>query len=166
MNMGRGLAHPTIDRCYPDPNDPKQAQKEAYKRHMAFYNCTPDAFVLGLAAASMEEAYAEDPDSVNPDPHIRTPMGPSVWYWRLVLPGTICVIALTWRCSCQVQSWDQFWQCLSPLSFCSGYLLAAWLSRWPAVPACCRMASPWLTDARLGNCCLMAAGSMVAFLLD
>ena len=44
MNMGfmYGIA-PTIDRCYPDPNDPKQIErkKEAYKRHMAFYNCTP-----------------------------------------------------------------------------------------------------------------------------
>ena len=71
MNMGfmYGIA-PTIDRCYPDQNDPKQVErkKEAYKRHMAFYNCTPQtsAFVLGLAA-SMEEVYAEDPDSVNPD---------------------------------------------------------------------------------------------------
>ena len=44
MNMGflYGMV-PTIDRCYPDENDPKQleAKKEAYRRHMAFYNCTP-----------------------------------------------------------------------------------------------------------------------------
>ena len=42
MNMGfmYGIA-PTIDRCYPDQNDPKQVErkKEAYKRHMAFYKC-------------------------------------------------------------------------------------------------------------------------------
>ena len=53
MNMGflYGIA-PTIDRLYPDVNDPEQVAKrqEAYERHMAFYNCTPQtsAFVLGL----------------------------------------------------------------------------------------------------------------------
>ena len=55
MNMGflYGIA-PTIDRLYPDENDPEQVakRKEAYERHMAFYNCTPQtsAFVLGLAS--------------------------------------------------------------------------------------------------------------------
>lgn len=52
MNMGflYGMV-PTLDRLYPDESDPKQlaAKKEAYHRHMAFYNCTPQtsAFVLG-----------------------------------------------------------------------------------------------------------------------
>ena len=59
MNMGflYGMV-PTLDRLYPDESDPKQlaAKKEAYHRHMAFYNCTPQtsAFILGLAA-SMED---------------------------------------------------------------------------------------------------------------
>ena len=61
---------PTLDRLYPDESDPKQlaAKKEAYHRHMAFYNCTPQtsAFILGLAA-SMEEEYAKDPENFNPD---------------------------------------------------------------------------------------------------
>ena len=63
MNMGflYGMV-PTLDRLYPDESDPKQlaAKKEAYHRHMAFYNCTPQtsAFILGLAA-SMEEEYAK-----------------------------------------------------------------------------------------------------------
>lgn len=100
MNMGfmYGIA-PTIDRCYPDPNDPKQVErkKEAYKRHMAFYNCTPQtsAFVLGLAA-SMEEAYAEDPDSVNPDSinAMKTSlMGPLSGIGDSFFQGTIRVIA-------------------------------------------------------------------------
>ena len=71
MNMGflYGMV-PTLDRLYPDESDPKQlaAKKEAYHRHMAFYNCTPQtsAFILGLAA-SMEEEYAKDPENFNPD---------------------------------------------------------------------------------------------------
>ena len=62
MNMGflYGMV-PTLDRLYPDESDPEQLEKkkEAYRRHMAFYNCTPQtsAFVLGLSAA-MEEEYA------------------------------------------------------------------------------------------------------------
>ncbi len=65
MNMGflYGMV-PTLDRLYPDESDPKQlaAKKEAYHRHMAFYNCTPQtsAFILGLSA-SMEEEYARIP---------------------------------------------------------------------------------------------------------
>ena len=71
MNMGflYGMV-PTLDRLYPDESDPKQlaAKKEAYHRHMAFYNCTPQtsAFILGLAA-SMEEEYAKDPENFDPD---------------------------------------------------------------------------------------------------
>lgn len=44
MNMGflYGMV-PTIDRCYPNEDDPKQleAKKEAYRRHMAFYITAP-----------------------------------------------------------------------------------------------------------------------------
>lgn len=71
MNMGflYGMV-PTLDRLYPDESDPKQlaAKKEAYHRHMAFYNCTPQTkrFHPGLAA-SMEEEYAKDPENFNPD---------------------------------------------------------------------------------------------------
>ena len=71
MNMGflYGMG-PTLDRLYPDESDPKQlaAKKEAYHRHMAFNNCTPQtsAFILGLTA-SMEEEYAKDPENFNPD---------------------------------------------------------------------------------------------------
>ena len=57
MNMGflYGMV-PTLDRLYPDESDPKQlaAKKEAYHRHMAFYNCTPQtsAFIgLGVQLA-------------------------------------------------------------------------------------------------------------------
>lgn len=100
MNMGflYGMV-PTLDRCYPDTDDPAQleAKKAAYRRHMAFYNCTPQtsAFVLGLAA-SMEERYAEDNDSVNPDSinAIKTSlMGPLSGIGDSFFQGTIRVIA-------------------------------------------------------------------------
>lgn len=100
MNMGflYGMV-PTIDRCYPDETDPKQleAKKEAYRRHMAFYNCTPQtsAFVLGLTS-SMEEQYAKDPASVNPDSinAIKTSlMGPLSGIGDSFFQGTIRVIA-------------------------------------------------------------------------
>lgn len=68
MNMGflYGIA-PTLDRIYKDPKD-ENLKKEAYQRHMLYYNCTPQtsAFVLGLAA-SMEEQYYEDQEGFNPD---------------------------------------------------------------------------------------------------
>lgn len=100
MNMGflYGLV-PTLDRCYPDESDPKQLErkKEAYRRHMAFYNCTPQtsAFVLGLSA-SMEESYAEDPKSIDPDSinAVKTSlMGPLSGIGDSFFQGTIRVIA-------------------------------------------------------------------------
>ncbi|MBM6868265.1 PTS system mannose/fructose/sorbose family transporter subunit IID [Collinsella tanakaei] len=100
MNMGflYGLV-PTLDRCYPDESDPKQLErkKEAYRRHMAFYNCTPQtsAFVLGLSA-SMEENYAEDPTSMDPDSinAVKTSlMGPLSGVGDSFFQGTIRVIA-------------------------------------------------------------------------
>ncbi|MDY2777743.1 MAG: PTS system mannose/fructose/sorbose family transporter subunit IID [Collinsella sp.] len=100
MNMGflYGMV-PTLDRCYPDESDPKQleAKKEAYRRHMAFYNCTPQtsAFVLGLAA-SMEEQYAKDSASIDPDSinAIKTSlMGPLSGIGDSFFQGTIRVIA-------------------------------------------------------------------------
>ena len=100
MNMGfmYGIA-PTLERLYPDESDPKQLEykKEAYKRHMAFYNCTPQtsAFALGLAA-SMEEEYAEDRDNFNPDTinAVKTSlMGPLSGIGDSFFQGTIRVIA-------------------------------------------------------------------------
>ena len=100
MNLGflYGMA-PTLDRCYPDESDPVQLErkKDAYRRHMAFYNCTPQtsAFVLGLSA-SMEEEYAEDPKSLNPDTinAMKTAlMGPLSGIGDSFFQGTIRVIA-------------------------------------------------------------------------
>ena len=100
MNMGFlfGIA-PTIDRLYPDENDPAQVakRKEAYERHMAFYNCTPQtsAFVLGLAS-SMEEEYARDPENFDPETinAVKTSlMGPLSGIGDSFFQGTIRTIA-------------------------------------------------------------------------
>ncbi len=40
-------------------NDPKQVTQEAYKRHMAFYNCTPRSPVSMWTAASMEKLHLD-----------------------------------------------------------------------------------------------------------
>ena len=100
MNMGflYGIA-PTLDRLYPDEKDPQQLahKKEAYQRHMAFYNCTPQtrAFALGLAL-SMEEQYAADRDNFNPDTinAVKTSlMGPLSGIGDSFFQGTIRIIA-------------------------------------------------------------------------
>ena len=100
MNMGflYGIA-PTLDRLYPNEKDPEQLahKKEAYNRHMAFYNCTPQtsAFTLGLAA-SMEEQYAADRENFNPDTinAVKTSlMGPLSGIGDSFFQGTIRIIA-------------------------------------------------------------------------
>lgn len=100
MNMGflYGMV-PTLDRLYADESDSEQLEhkKEAYRRHMAFYNCTPQtsAFVLGLAS-SMEERYAQDPESIDPDSinAMKTSlMGPLSGIGDSFFQGTIRVIA-------------------------------------------------------------------------
>jgi PTS system mannose-specific IID component/fructoselysine and glucoselysine-specific PTS system IID component len=88
----------TIDRLYPEPeDDPKR--KEAYKRHLEFFNITPQfgAFVLGLSAA-MEEEYAENPDTF--DPKIINSvkvalMGPLSGIGDSFFQGTVRVIAMS-----------------------------------------------------------------------
>lgn len=99
MNMGflYGIA-PTLDRLY-DEQDPTQLEqkKEAYERHMAFYNCTPQtsAFVLGLAS-SMEEEYKENPTTFDPQSinALKTSlMGPLSGIGDSFFQGTIRVIA-------------------------------------------------------------------------
>lgn len=100
MNMGflYGIA-PTLDELYPDESDPiqRERKKEAYERHMAFYNCTPQtsAFTLGLAA-SMEEQYAADREHFNPDTinAVKTSlMGPLSGVGDSFFQGTVRIIA-------------------------------------------------------------------------
>lgn len=101
MNMGfmYGIA-PTLDRIYgkhPKDQATLAKKKEAYKRHMAFYNCTPQtsAFVLGLAA-SMEEEYARNPESFDPDSinSVKSSlMGPLSGIGDSFFQGTVRVLA-------------------------------------------------------------------------
>ena len=97
MNMGfmYGIA-PILDAIYKNPED-EQRKKEAYERHMMYYNCTPQtsAFVLGLAS-SMEEQYYEDPVSFNPESisAVKTSlMGPLSGVGDSFFQGTIRVLA-------------------------------------------------------------------------
>lgn len=99
MNLGflYGIA-PTIDSLYSSKSEEDlQRKKEAYKRHLAFYNCTPQtsAFVLGLAS-SMEEEYAREPTSFNPDSINAVKaslMGPLSGVGDSFFQGTIKVLA-------------------------------------------------------------------------
>ncbi|WP_125762468.1 PTS system mannose/fructose/sorbose family transporter subunit IID [Companilactobacillus hulinensis] len=97
MNLGflYGIA-PTLDRIYKDPKDIDK-KKEAYKRHLSFYNCTPQtsAFVLGLSS-SMEEQYAKDPDNFDPESISAVKsslMGPLSGIGDSFFQGTIKVLA-------------------------------------------------------------------------
>lgn len=97
MNMGflYGIS-PILDEIYKDPKD-EELKKEAYKRHMAFYNCTPQtsAFALGLSAA-MEEQYYEDRENFNPESinAMKTSlMGPLSGIGDSFFQGTIRILA-------------------------------------------------------------------------
>ena len=125
MNMGflYGMV-PTLDRLYPDESDPKQlaAKKEAYHRHMAFYNCTPQtsAFILGLAA-SMEEEYAKDPENFNPDSinavktSLMGPLSGSVTPSSRA-PSALSPLAWAFSWLSRAPSWARSWPFSSPSS--------------------------------------------------
>lgn len=99
MSMGYlyGMA-PILDELY-DENDPEQLarKKDAYDRHMLLFNCTPQtsSFVMGLTA-SMEEQYAENPESIDPAgiTAIKTSlMGPLSGVGDSFFQGTVRIIA-------------------------------------------------------------------------
>lgn len=97
MNMGflYGMA-PIIDAIYKDPKD-AELKKEAYQRHMVYYNCTPQtsAFVLGLVA-SMEEQYSADKENFDVEAvnAVKTSlMGPLSGVGDSFFQGTVRVLA-------------------------------------------------------------------------
>ena len=97
MNIGflYGIA-PMINNIYTKPED-DELKKQAYKRHMNFYNCTPQtsSFVLGLSA-SMEEQYYKDKEGFNPDSinAMKTSlMGPLSGIGDSFFQGTIRILA-------------------------------------------------------------------------
>ncbi|UQS84191.1 PTS system mannose/fructose/sorbose family transporter subunit IID [Bombilactobacillus thymidiniphilus] len=99
MNLGflYGIA-PVIDRIYGDGTPASlEAKKDAYRRHLAFYNCTPQtsSFVLGVAS-SMEEEYARNPTSFDPNSinAVKSSlMGPLSGVGDSFFQGTIKVLA-------------------------------------------------------------------------
>lgn len=97
MNMGYlyGMA-PIIDNIYTKPED-LERKKDAYRRHMQLFNCTPQtsAFVMGITAA-MEEKKYENPDEVKSEAisNIKTSlMGPLSGIGDSFFQGTVRVIA-------------------------------------------------------------------------
>ena len=95
MHMGFmfGMA-PILDKLY--KNKPEKC-REAYQRHMEFFNCTPQVtgFIMGLAA-SMEEQYAADRENFNPETinAVKTSlMGPLSGVGDSFFQGTVRLIA-------------------------------------------------------------------------
>ena len=100
MHMGfmYGMA-PVLDKLYADDEERK---KEAYQRHMEFFNCTPQLtpFIMGLAA-SMEEQNANSEEGEVPDRvdlHDQTSlMGPFAGIGDSFFQGTIRIITFGYR---------------------------------------------------------------------
>lgn len=87
----------TIDRLYPDP-DEIDKKKEAYQRHLEFFNITPQcaSLVYGICIA-MEEEYAEHPDTFDPGAINAVKvalMGPLSGIGDSLFQGTIRIIAM------------------------------------------------------------------------
>ena len=175
MNMGflYGIA-PTLDELYPDESDPVQRQhkQEAYERHMAFYNCTPQtsAFTLGLAA-SMEEQYALDRENFNPDTinAVKTSlMGPLSGVGDSFFQGTVRIIAFGLGISLAQQG-----SILGPILAIILSFIPAWFVTWYGGKLGYTMGSKYLTKLQGGGLMdqlmyvcgivgLMVVGAMVA----
>ncbi|MCD7968499.1 MAG: PTS system mannose/fructose/sorbose family transporter subunit IID [Clostridiaceae bacterium] len=175
MNMGflYGIA-PTLNELYPDETNPEQVvqKKEAYERHMAFYNCTPQtsAFVLGLAS-SMEEQYAADREHFNPDTinAVKTSlMGPLSGVGDSFFQGTVRVIAFGLGISLAQQG-----SILGSILAILISLVPAWFVTWYGGKLGYTMGSKYLTKLQSGNLMdqlmyvcgvvgLMVIGAMVA----
>ncbi|MEE1400550.1 MAG: PTS system mannose/fructose/sorbose family transporter subunit IID [Bulleidia sp.] len=92
-----GMSH-CIDRLYPE-EDEIEKKKEAYRRHLEFFNITPQcgALTLGIAQA-MEEEYAENPDTFDPAAINAVKvalMGPLSGIGDSLFQGTIRIIAMS-----------------------------------------------------------------------
>ena len=88
----------TIDRLYPDA-DEVEKKKAVYKRHLEFFNITPQcaSLVFGICMA-MEEEYAEHPDTFDPASISAVKvalMGPLSGIGDALFQGTIRIIAMS-----------------------------------------------------------------------
>lgn len=179
MNMGflYGIA-PTLDEIYADDSDPqiRQYKQEAYNRHMAFYNCTPQtsAFALGLTA-SMEEQYAADRENFNPDTinAVKTSlMGPLSGIGDSFFQGTVRVIAFGLGISLAQQG-----SILGPILAMLISFVPSWLVTYFAGKLGYSMGSKYLQELQKGNLMekvmyicgivgLMVIGAMVASMVN
>lgn len=87
-----------IDRLYPEESE-LDKKKEAYKRHLEFFNITPQcaALTLGISEA-MEEEYAANPDTFDPAVINAVKvalMGPLSGIGDSLFQGTIRIIAMS-----------------------------------------------------------------------
>lgn len=87
-----------IDRLYPD-KDEIEKKKAAYRRHLEFFNITPQcaALTLGISEA-MEEEYAAHPDTFDPASINAVKvalMGPLSGIGDSLFQGTIRIIAMS-----------------------------------------------------------------------
>lgn len=87
---------PLLDKIYCRPED-RELKIRAYKRHMEFFNCTPQtsSFIVGLAASMEERFYNDrenfDEDSINA---VKTSlMGPLAGIGDSFFQGTFRIIA-------------------------------------------------------------------------
>jgi len=92
-----GMSH-CIDRLYPNP-DEIEKKKEAYRRHLEFFNITPQcaSLTLGISEA-MEEEYAANPDTFDPTVinSVKVAlMGPLSGIGDSLFQGTIRIIAMS-----------------------------------------------------------------------
>lgn len=93
MHMGFMFAmSPIVDKLYKD----EEEKKQAYRRHMEFFNCTPQttSFIMGLVA-SMEEQNAKSNGEFNTDSisMIKTSlMGPLAGIGDSFFQGTLRII--------------------------------------------------------------------------
>lgn len=124
MHMGfmYGMA-PVLDKLYADDEERK---KEAYQRHMEFFNCTPQLtpFIMGLAA-SMEEQNANSEEGefqTESISMIKTGlMGPFAGIGDSFFQGTIRISpsVSAFRSHSRAASWDRFSQyCCSRFRHC------------------------------------------------
>lgn len=97
MNIGYMYGMSSIlDKLYTKDYE-LEKKKEAYRRHMQLFNCTPQttSFVFGLTSA-MEELYYKNPNEINPESitNIKTSlMGPLSGIGDSFFQGTIRIIA-------------------------------------------------------------------------
>lgn len=114
-----------LDKLYPE----KEKRKEALKRHMAFFNCSPplSTIVMGITTA-MEEENANNPDNFDPESvnNVKAAlMGPLSGIGDSFFWGTLRILATGLGTSFAMKG-----NILGPILFLLVYNIPALLVRW------------------------------------